>query len=237
MGSRIAGRLLDVGHNVVVWNRTPSKANALVGRGASPVGSPAEAAARVDYLITMIANPEALRAVYTRDHGVLAGLASTTSVIEMSTVGPSSIEWLRSLLPLDIALLDAPVLGSIAQAEAGALTLFVGGPEAAVTKATPLLASLGSIIHAGPLGAGAAAKLVANASLFVAVVGTGEAVALGRGLGLSDDVLYEVSSSQSTLDGIVDIQPQRKFLGPVTVRPRTRLLPASEWARPPQILR
>lgn len=150
MGSRIAGRLLDVGHNVVVWNRTPSKANALVGRGAAPVGSPAEAAARVDYLITMIANPEALRAVYTRDHGVLAGLASTTSVIEMSTVGPSSIEWLRSLLPLDIALLDAPVLGSIAQAEAGALTLFVGGPEAAVTKATPLLASLGSIITQAP---------------------------------------------------------------------------------------
>jgi HAD superfamily hydrolase (TIGR01450 family) len=113
-------------------------------------------------------------------------------VIEMSTIGPEAIAWLRSQLPPGIGLVDAPVQGSIGQAQSGELTLFVGGPDPAVRRLTPLLSALGSVIRAGGLGAGAAAKLLANASLFVAVSAVGELIALGRGLGLEDDVLHQV---------------------------------------------
>jgi 3-hydroxyisobutyrate dehydrogenase-like beta-hydroxyacid dehydrogenase len=91
-----------------------------------------------------------------------------------------------------VPLLDAPVLGSLAEAEAGELKIFVGGPESVVERWTPLLSSLGSPIHVGPLGAGAAAKLVANATLFGTLTLLGEALALADRLGLERGSTYEV---------------------------------------------
>ena len=83
----------------------------------------------------------------------------------MSTVGPAAVRWLACALPLETGLLDAPVLGSLSEAEEGTLQVFVGGPAPLAERWTPLLSALGSPIHVGPLGAGASAKLVANATL------------------------------------------------------------------------
>lgn len=192
MGSRVARRLLETGYRVSVWNRTPDKARPLLDRGAVLADSPAALAAGTRQLITMLSDPEALRVVFTGETGIIAGLAAGATVIEMSTVGPEAVAWLRSQLPPGVGLVDAPVQGSIGQAESGELKLFVGGPDSAVRRLTPLLSALGSVIRAGGLGAGAAAKLLANASLFVAVSAVGELIALGRGLGLGDDVVHEV---------------------------------------------
>jgi HAD superfamily hydrolase (TIGR01450 family) len=192
MGSRLARRLLETGCSVSVWNRTPDKARSLADCGAVVADTPSALAAGTRHLITMISDPEALRSVFLGETGIMAGLRSDATVIEMSTIGPEAVAWLRSQLPSWISLLDAPVQGSIGQAESGELTLFVGGPEPVVQRLTPLLSSLGTIIRAGDLGAGAAAKLLANASLFVAVSAVGELIALGRGLGLEDDVLHQV---------------------------------------------
>jgi 3-hydroxyisobutyrate dehydrogenase-like beta-hydroxyacid dehydrogenase len=110
----------------------------------------------------------------------------------MSTVGPAAIERLASVLPREAALVDAPVLGSVREAEAGSLVMFVGGPEDVVGRVAPLLSLFGTTLHVGPLGTGAAAKLVANTTLLGTLGVLGEAVALGRALGLQDDALFSV---------------------------------------------
>ena len=181
MGSRIAGRLLGAGYDVVVWNRTAEKAKPLVERGATLADSPADAAARAEAVIVMVADPSALESV-------TADLAGAT-VIQMSTVSPTAVARLASRLP---DLLDAPVLGSIGEAESGTLKIFVGGPAQFFERWKPLLSVLGQPLHVGPVGAGTAAKLVANTTL-VGVIGLlGEALALGEGLGLARDVVFDV---------------------------------------------
>jgi HAD superfamily hydrolase (TIGR01450 family) len=192
MGGRIAHRLLDAGHELVVWNRTPEKLAPLTAWGATAAATPADAARRAETLITMVADPLALRAVTEGPDGIARSASGSLTVIEMSTVGPAAVADLASALPTEAGVLDAPVLGSIGEAEAGSLTIFAGGPEALVERARPLLSNLGSVIHVGALGAGAAAKLVANSTLFGTLATLGEAIALARGLGLSESSTYEL---------------------------------------------
>ncbi|HYY76707.1 MAG TPA: NAD(P)-dependent oxidoreductase [Gaiellaceae bacterium] len=195
MGSRIASRLLDAGHDVVVWNRTPEKADELVARGAAQAATPAEATGRAEAVITMVADPAALRAVVEGPDGIAAGAGGDTTVIEMSTVGPKAVAELATKLPPGTGLLDAPVLGSLSEAESGSLAVFVGGPEELVARWTPLLGALGAPIHVGPLGTGAAAKLVANTTLFGTLGVLGEALALADRLGLSRGAAFAVLAS------------------------------------------
>ena len=166
MGSRIARRLLDAGHDVVVWNRTPAKAEGFPR--VAPTA--AEAARDAEVTITMVSNPQALREV-------TQGIEPKT-LIEMSTVGPAAIRELAARMP---RLLDAPVLGSRAEAEAGTLHVFVGGPRELYDEYEQLLEPLGTVHHVGPLGAGAAALGV-----------LAEALRLADRLGLSRDTAFEV---------------------------------------------
>lgn len=192
MGSRMAHRLLDAGHGLVVWNRTADKARPLSEAGAAVATTPADAARQADVVITMLADPQALADVTAGPEGIAAGATTSTTVIEMSTVGPDSVTALAAALPDGVGLLDAPVLGSLSEVEAGSLRVFVGGPAQLVERWMPLLSEFGSPVHAGPLGSGAAAKLVANTTLFGVLGVLGEALALGDGLGLSREVVFEV---------------------------------------------
>jgi 3-hydroxyisobutyrate dehydrogenase/2-hydroxy-3-oxopropionate reductase len=189
MGSRMAGRLLDAGYEVAVWNRTAERAAPLVARGATLAESPADAASRAEALVTMVADPPALDSVGPQ---IAAGASDKLTVIQTSTVGPTAVSRLASVLPSGTGLLDAPVLGSIGEAESGALKIFVGGPEPLVERWTELLSVLGQPMRVGELGAGQAAKLVANATL-VGVIGLlGESLALGEHLGLPRNVVFDV---------------------------------------------
>lgn len=192
MGGRVAARFLAHGDEVLVWNRTRERTAPLADRGAVPVGSPAEAARRAEVVITMVSDPAALRAVTEGPAGVAAGASGSSTVIDMSTVGPSAVARLASVLPSGVGLLDAPVLGSVAEAEAGSLQIFVGGPAPLFDRWAPLLAVLGVPVHVGLLGTGAAAKLVANSTLFGVLGVLGEALALARALGLSMDIAFDV---------------------------------------------
>ncbi len=183
-------RLLASEHQVTVWNRSPNRMSSLVELGAVPAATPAEAARRSGLLITMVADPLALRAVTEGPAGVAAGAGPGLTVVEMSTVGPASVARLARVLPS--GTIDAPVLGSVAEAESGSLTMFVGGEARVVEQHGRLLSILGSVVRVGDLGAGAAAKLVANAALFGTLGLLGEALALADGLGLSRTAAYQV---------------------------------------------
>jgi 3-hydroxyisobutyrate dehydrogenase/2-hydroxy-3-oxopropionate reductase len=192
MGERIARRLLDAGHELVVWNRTAARAEPLSELGATVAATPAEAASETEAAITMVTDPLALVEVTEGPEGVAAGPAEHTTVIQMSTVGPPAIARLESVLRPGAGLLDAPVLGSRSEAEGGTLQIYASGPPELVERWTPLLSTLGTVHNVGPLGAGQAAKLVANTTL-VGVVGVlGEALAVAGGLGLSREATFEV---------------------------------------------
>jgi 3-hydroxyisobutyrate dehydrogenase len=200
MGSRIARRLLGSSHDLVVWNRDPAKTRLLVEAGAAAVESPAEAATVAEAVITMVADPQALRDVTESQTGVAAGATGSTAVIQMSTVGTASTERLASVLPASVGLLDAPVLGSVTEAESGTLRIYAGGPQPLVEQWRALLSVLGEVLYVGPVGAGSAAKLVANATL-VGVIGVlGEALALGEGLGLAREVAFEILGTTALAD-------------------------------------
>jgi HAD superfamily hydrolase (TIGR01450 family) len=192
MGGRMARRLLDAGHEVLIWNRTPGRMSDLTELGAIPVESPADASRRASAVITMVSDPAALTAITQGRAGLAAGAGRSVAVIEMSTVGPAAVSRLASLLPAGTGLLDAPVLGSLSEAESGSLQIFVGGHASLVERWRPLLSTLGSPIHVGPLGAGAAAKLVANLTLFGVLGVLGESLALADGLGLSREAAFAV---------------------------------------------
>src|SRR5258708_4413905 len=165
MGSRIAVRLLEAGHEVTVWNRSAGKLSPLVGRGAVAAATPASAASRAELLITMVSDPQALESVTAGQNGIASGARPALTIVEMSTVGPAAIARLASALPGGTEVVDAPVVGSLAAAESGSLVIFAGGRGDAVERVMPVLSVLGSTVHVGPLASGAAAKLVANAAV------------------------------------------------------------------------
>ena len=194
MGSRMAARLLAAGHEVTVWNRTRTWIEDLLALGATEASSPREAAEGADAVITMVADGPALQAVTAGPDGVLAGLSRGALVLEMSTSGPEAVADLARRMPAGTALLDAPVLGSLAEVEQGSLSIFAGGSGDDFARALPLLSVLGTPLHVGPLGAGAKAKLVANASLIGVLGLLGEVLALADGLGLPRDTAFAVLS-------------------------------------------
>jgi 3-hydroxyisobutyrate dehydrogenase-like beta-hydroxyacid dehydrogenase len=188
----MAQRLVDAGYEVSVWNRTRERAEPLVAGGARFAASPAEAAGASELVLTMVSDANALHAVTDGPAGVLAALRDGAILVEMSTSGPEAVHGLAQRVPRGAGLLDAPVLGSVPEARDGSLRVFVGGEAELVRQARPVLSVLGEPMHVGPLGSGAAAKLVANSTLFAVLGALGEAIALGEGLGLSRDAVFDV---------------------------------------------
>jgi len=189
MGRALCSRLLHTGHEVVVWNRSPGPVEEAVGEGAVAASTAAETARRAEFTITMIADPAALTEVTDGPEGILAGAGRGSALLQMATVGPRSVLALAERMPPGVDLVDCPVLGSVSETLDGTLSVFVGGdPE----RAAPVLSSLGRIVPVGPIGAGSAAKLVANSTLFGVLGVLGEALALGDGLGLRREATWQV---------------------------------------------
>ena len=188
MGTPMATRLLEAGHDLTVWNRTSEKTKPLVDRGALAAASPAG----VDAAITMVANPQALDQVLFADDGLAAALGSGQVLIDMSTVGPDAVRSVAARLPHGVTMVDAPVRGSVPQATQGQLAIYVGATEAAFERVQPILATLGTVHHVGGPGSGAATKVVVNSTLGAAIAALGEALALGDALGLDRTTLLDV---------------------------------------------
>ncbi|MFI6826453.1 NAD(P)-dependent oxidoreductase [Kribbella sp. NPDC050241] len=192
MGTPMATRLLEAGHDVTVWNRTAEKTKPLTDRGAAAASTPMEAIAGVDAAITMVTNAEALEQVVFGEDGVAAALAPGQLLIDMSTVGPDAVRSVASRLPDGVAMVDAPVRGSVPQATTGRLAIYVGADPADFQRVEPILTPLGTLHHVGGLGAGAATKVVVNSTLGAAIAAFGEALALGDDFGLDRSVVLDV---------------------------------------------
>jgi len=192
MGTPMASRLLQAGHDVVVWNRSAERTAPLAQAGATVAASPAKAAAGRDLVITMLATPEALENVLFGTEGLAPALSPGQVLIDMSTVGPDEVRSAAARLPKGASLVDAPVRGSVPQATSGRLDIFVGATDEDYERVRPILETLGSVRHAGGPGAGAAMKLVANLALGAAIVTLGEALSLGESLELQRATLLDV---------------------------------------------
>jgi 3-hydroxyisobutyrate dehydrogenase len=194
MGSAFTERLLACGHRVRIWNRTRAAIDPLVGLGAAAAHSPAEVAADSDFVITTVRDAVALAAVVGAADGVAAGAHPGLIAMEMSTVGPNAIRALRETLPPSTALLDAPVHGPPAAARDGSLAIFVGGDGDVLEQARPVLELLGSVLHIGPLGSAAGAKLIVQTTLVGTLALLGEALALAEAVHVPREVMFEVLS-------------------------------------------
>ena len=202
MGAPVAARIYRAGHPLTVYNRTASKAEefAAAAGGAVRVGRrPAEVAAASRIVITMVADPAALREVTRGPGGSLAGAAAGTTLLDMSTVDPATVRALGEAAAVrGVGMLDAPVTGGVAWAEAGTLTLMVGGEAAVLEACRPILQLLAkTIAHLGPLGMGAAMKLVNNICSTGYLAVAAEALALGAKAGLDPARMVEVLLSGS----------------------------------------
>ena len=192
MGSPMASRLLRAGHDLAVWNRSAERTVPLAQEGAAVASSPAKAAAGADFVITMLATPEALEQVLFGAAGLAPALSPGQVLIDMSTVGTDEVRSVAARLPKGVSLVDAPVRGSVPQATAGRLDIFVGATDEDYERVRPILESLGSVRHSGGPGSGAAMKLVANLALGAAIVTLGEALSLGDSLELKRGILLDV---------------------------------------------
>jgi 3-hydroxyisobutyrate dehydrogenase-like beta-hydroxyacid dehydrogenase len=206
MGSAMATRLASQRAQVVVFNRTRSRADELAGRiGARTAATPAQAAADADVLITMVADEDAVIGVYRQRDGILDGLTARTLAVDMSTVLPDTIRSLESdVRGRGAGILDAPVSGSLPLVEAGTLTILVGGDEADLERARPVFEAMSRrIFHLGPLGAGATIKLAVNDIVFALGGALAEALVLAEKAGVDRAVAYDVFADSTVASPFV----------------------------------
>lgn len=190
MGRPMAARLIGAGHDLRVWNRTAGRDEELVSSGAARAASPADAVRGAEVAITMLTGPEALGDVVFGPDGVASAIAAAATLIDMSTVGPGPIrEAAQRLAPTTV--LDAPVLGSVPSADAGRLTILVGGDPEVFERHADLLAVFGTPVHVGRTGVGAMLKIVSNAATISTLVAVGELLALTDRAGLQQGVVLD----------------------------------------------
>ncbi|GGB03765.1 NAD(P)-dependent oxidoreductase [Puia dinghuensis] len=189
MGAPLAQRLLDAGHPVTGYNRSKEKEAALKAAGASIASTPAEALTNTDILFLMVSDDRAIWDVFSGDDGLLSAKASGKLIINMSTVSPAiSRDFATVCREQGNEYLDAPVSGSVKQAQEGQLVIMVGGTAAAYAKATPVLELLGKLVlHIGDSGAGNTAKLAINLLLSFHAQGLAEAVIFAQHHGIKTE--------------------------------------------------
>jgi 3-hydroxyisobutyrate dehydrogenase len=205
MGAPMAGNLVRAGFLLTVWSRNPERARGLVAQGAAWAATAREAAGAAAFVLAMVSDDAASRAVWCGEQGALAGVRSGTVLIESSTVSPGWIAELASLAAeRGAGFLDAPVLGSRPQAERAELLFLAGGDGQVLESARPVLAALGrSVHHLGPLGSGATMKLVSNLLIGVQAAALAEALVLAERAGLDPAQVAEVVTSGSAASPVV----------------------------------
>ncbi|MFD0714778.1 NAD(P)-dependent oxidoreductase [Paenibacillus sp. GCM10027626] len=208
MGEPMAANLLRKGFEVTVYNRTPSKADALVQLGAVIAPSVAEVARSANFIITMISNDQAIREIYYGDEGLLEALSAGAIIADSSTISPD----LARQLAIDAAdksayFLDAPVTGSKPAAESGTLVFMVGGDSDVLKQVeAPLLAMGRKIIHMGPNGSGATAKLAHNTIVGINTAALIEGLSIASSGGIDAAAFLELVNSGGAASKMAELK-------------------------------
>ena len=199
MGSAIAVRMIEMGHTVTVWNRSADKLGPLIDAGAGVAASPAELAGKVDAIVTILTDRDAIAAVYEGPFGLLAGNVAGKLVIDMSTVQPETeIALAEKVRAKGATFVECPVGGTVGPAREGKLLGVAGGTAEDFARARPLLAQMcRRVEHVGPVGAGSSMKLALNLPLMIYYQALGESYVLCRHLGLDPKWLMEFLADTS----------------------------------------
>ena len=186
MGAAMAANVRRAGFEVTAWNRTPGRATALLELGATEADTPADVARASDIVVVCVSDTPDVEAVLFGPDGIADGLASGGLVIDCSTISPGATAGFAArLADAGIAFVDAPVSGGSEGAKLGTLTVFVGGEEAAVDRAHPVLAAMGrTITRFGPAGSGQAVKAVNQVVIAGIYLGVAEGMVLAMKAGL-----------------------------------------------------
>ncbi len=199
MGGPMVVNLIAAGHNVTAYDPVAAALEKARGAGAETAASAAQAAAAGEIVISMLPAGAHVREVYLGEGGVIAAARPGALFIDCSTI---DVETARAVneaaADAGFAMLDAPVSGGVAGAEAGTLTFMVGGADEAFARAQEALGVMGGkIVHAGPAGNGQVAKMCNNMILGITMIGVSESFMLAKRLGLDWQKLFDISSQAS----------------------------------------
>ena len=210
MGQVIVPRLLDAGHTVRGWNRTPGKSAELEARGMFVAATPAEASRESDIVLSIVTDGAAVREVALGETGIAEGLSPDAVYADMSTISPEvSREVSAAFADRGLVMLDAPLSGSPVTVREGKASVMVGGDEDAFGRAREVLLAIGpKVTYIGGSGLAVQAKLSINLLLMVEVIAFGEAVALAERGGVDRDVMV-----QAILDSVA-ASPVLSYRGP-----------------------
>jgi 3-hydroxyisobutyrate dehydrogenase-like beta-hydroxyacid dehydrogenase len=206
MGSRMAANLARAGHELRVWTRTASKAQAFAAEHRAVVAeTPAEAAQGAEVVITMLVDGPQVAAVLAQ---AADGAAPGTLAVDMSTTGPQAAREIAAAMgERGLRFVDAPVTGSSPKAEDGTLTIMCGGEAADVERARPLLEAMGSlVVHAGPVGHGQLVKVINNAVAAANAATLAQALLVGSAAGADLDALVQVMGAGSGNSTMVQLK-------------------------------
>ena len=199
MGGPMVRNLLAAGHRVAAFDVVEEKLHQAASAGAEASADAAEAVRDAEIVITMLPEGSHVRAVYTAEGGILSAASAGAQLIDCSTIDVDTARLVsRAAAEAGFDMLDAPVSGGVGGAEGATLTFMVGGSDAGFARAESALESMGkTIVHAGPAGAGQAAKICNNMILAVSMIAVSEAFALAHRLGLDPQKLFDISAKSS----------------------------------------
>jgi 3-hydroxyisobutyrate dehydrogenase len=199
MGAPMCRNLLKHGHALKVHDLVPELVRKLAAAGCEAGTSAADCARGVDAFITMLPSSPHVRSVYMAEYGVLAEVAPGTPLVDCSTIDPiTAREVAMDARARGCAMIDAPVSGGVAGAEAGTLTFMVGGAAAEFEAAKPILQCMGkNVVHCGASGNGQVAKICNNLMLAIEMIGTSEGMALAAKLGMDPKVFASIVNTSS----------------------------------------
>lgn len=201
MGMPMATRLLAAGYQVTGFDVAPEPREALAAAGGTPAATLGDVVAGVDLLILMLPDSKIVSSVMA-DPGLQEGLRTGLLVIDMGSSEPVKTRALAAELDArGVELVDAPVSGGVSGAVSGKLTIMVGGAAASVARVTPVLANLGTVRHAGAVGAGHAIKALNNLISATHLWITSEALLAGQRFGLQPEVMLEIINGSSGRSG------------------------------------
>ncbi len=207
MGGPMAVNLVKAGHTVQAFDLSEAAVKRIAEAGAKAAGSAADAVKGAEIVVSMLPAGKHVRGLYLGEQGLLASTARGTLIIDSSTIDADSARAVsEAARQAGCSMLDAPVSGGTAGAEAGTLTFMVGGDAADVDRARPLLEVMGAkIFHAGDAGAGQVAKMCNNMLLAISMIGTSEALNLGVSEGLDPAVLSDIMQAASGGNWVLNV--------------------------------